>query len=87
MSVNETPGRTPMIEAERLSKFYGPFKAANDVSADAYLNKEIGFLDISKTIESVLDAVPTTNLDTLVSVVENDQISRQVAKSVIESRA
>ena len=54
---------------------------------EAFLNKEIGFLDISKTIESVLDAVPTTNLDTLVSVVENDQISRQVAKSVIESRA
>ena len=54
---------------------------------EAFLNKQIGFLDISKTIESVLDAVPTSNLDTLASVVENDQISRQVAKSVIESRA
>ena len=61
--------------------------AANEVSVEAFLNKQIGFLDISKTIESVLDAVPTTNLDTLASVVENDQISRQVAKSVIESRA
>jgi len=61
--------------------------AANEVSVEAFLNKQIGFLDISKTIESVLDAVPTTNLDTLASVVENDQISRQVAKSFIESRA
>ncbi|MCS5545338.1 MAG: 1-deoxy-D-xylulose-5-phosphate reductoisomerase [SAR324 cluster bacterium] len=61
--------------------------AANEVSVEAFLNKKIGFLDISKTIESVLDAVPTTNLDTLASVVENDQISRQVAKSFIESRA
>ena len=61
--------------------------AANEVAVEAFLNKQIGFLDISKTIESVLDAVPTTNLDTLASVVENDQLSRQVAKSVIESRA
>ena len=61
--------------------------AANEVSVEAFLNKQIGFLDISKTIESVLDAIPTTNLDTLASVVENDQISRQVAKSFIESRA
>ena len=61
--------------------------AANEVSVEAFLNKQIGFLDISKTIENVLDAVPTTNLDTLASVVENDQISRQVAKSFIESRA
>ena len=61
--------------------------AANEVAVEAFLNKQLSFIDISKTIESVLDAVPTTNLDTLTSVVENDQISRQVAKSVIESRA
>ena len=61
--------------------------AANEVAVDAFLNKQIGFLDISKTIESVLDAVPIANLDTLASVVENDQLSRQIAKSVIESRA
>ena len=61
--------------------------AANEVAVEAFLNKQIGFLDISKTIESVLDVVPTTNLDTLASVVENDQLSRQVAKSVIESHA
>jgi 1-deoxy-D-xylulose-5-phosphate reductoisomerase len=61
--------------------------AANEVAVEAFLDKQIGFLDISKTIESVLDTVPTANLDTLASVVENDQFSRQVAKSVIESRA
>jgi len=54
---------------------------------EAFLNKQIGFLDISKTIESVLNAVPTVNLDTLASVMENDQLSRQAANSVIESRA
>jgi len=61
--------------------------AANEIAVEAFLNKKIGFLDISKTTESVLDAVPTANLDTLASVVENDQLSRQIAKSVIESRA
>ena len=61
--------------------------AANEIAVEAFLNNQIGFLDISKTIESALEAVPTTNLDTLASVMENDQLSRQVAKSVIESRA
>ena len=61
--------------------------AANEIAVEAFLNKKIGFLDISKTTESVLDAVPTVNLDTLASVMENDQLSRQIAKSVIESRA
>ena len=61
--------------------------AANEIAVEAFLNNQIGFLDISKTIESALEAVPITNLDTLASVMENDQLSRQVAKSVIESRA
>ena len=61
--------------------------AANEIAVEAFLNNQIGFLDISKTIESALEAVPTTNLDTLARVMENDQLSRQVAKSVIESRA
>jgi len=61
--------------------------AANEVVVEAFLNEQIGFLDISKTVESVLDNVPTANLDTLASVMENDQLSRQVAKSVIKSRA
>ena len=61
--------------------------AANEIAVGAFLNKQIGFLDISKTIESTLEAVPTTNLDSLASVMENDQLSRQIANSVIESRA
>ena len=33
-----------MIEAERLSKFYGPFKAANDVSFQVYEGDVVAFL-------------------------------------------
>ena len=61
--------------------------AANEIAVEAFLNKQIGFLDISKIIESTLETVPTTNLDTLASVMENDQLSRQIANSVIQSSA
>ena len=62
----------------------GTLNAANEIAVEAFLNKKIGFLDISKTIEKTLAITPTSSLDTLVSVVENDLISRQIAQSVIE---
>ncbi|MBT6771673.1 MAG: 1-deoxy-D-xylulose-5-phosphate reductoisomerase, partial [Thiotrichales bacterium] len=34
-------------------------------------------------IETTLNEVPSQNLDTLASVVENDQLSRQLALSLI----
>ena len=88
------PNRNLHMSLDTVSVLVEQLKAANysgEINitgfGEPFLNKQIGFLDIGKTIESVLDAVPTTNLDTLASVVENDRISRQVAKSVIESRA
>jgi 1-deoxy-D-xylulose-5-phosphate reductoisomerase len=62
----------------------GTLNAANEVAVEAFLNKKIGFLDISETIEKVLAIAPISKLDTLASVVENDHLSRQIARSVIE---
>ena len=62
----------------------GTLNAANEIAVDAFLNKKIGFLDISKTIEKTLSIAPISRLDTLASVVENDYLSRQIARSVIE---
>jgi len=62
----------------------GTLNAANEVAVDAFLNKKIGFLDISKTIEKTLAIAPISRLDTLASVVENDYLSRQIAQSIIE---
>ena len=62
----------------------GTLNAANEIAVEAFLNKKIGFLDIGKTIEKTLAITPTSSLDTLVSVVENDLLSRQIAQSVIE---
>ena len=61
--------------------------AANEIAVEAFLGNKIGFLDISKTIEKTLLDVPVSNVDTLARVVENDQLSRQIARSVIESSA
>ena len=65
----------------------GTLNAANEVAVEAFLGNKIGFLDISKTIEKTLLDVPVSNVDTLARVVENDQLSRQIAKSIIESSA
>jgi 1-deoxy-D-xylulose-5-phosphate reductoisomerase len=61
----------------------GTLNTANEVAVDAFLKNKIGFLDISKIIEKTLNETPTQNLDTLPSVVENDQLSRQLALSLI----
>ncbi|MBT68193.1 MAG: 1-deoxy-D-xylulose-5-phosphate reductoisomerase [Thiotrichales bacterium] len=61
----------------------GTLNAANEVAVDAFLNNKIGFLDISSIIETTLNETPSQNLDTLASVVENDQLSRQLALSLI----
>ncbi len=65
----------------------GTLNAANEIAVDAFLGKKIGFLDISKTIEKTILAAPASNVDTLAKVMENDQLSRQIARSVIESSA
>ena len=65
----------------------GTLNAANEIAVEAFLGNKIGFLDISKIIENTLSDVPVSNVDTLARVVENDQLSRQIARSVIESSA
>lgn len=44
LSKSEEAILTPMIEAERLSKFYGPFKAANNVSFRVFEGEVVAFL-------------------------------------------
>jgi len=63
----------------------GTLNAANEIAVDAFLNNKIGFLQISSTLEKTLETVPVVALDTLDDVMENDQLSRQVARSIIEA--
>jgi len=63
----------------------GTLNAANEIAVDAFLKQEISFLAISETLEKTLETVPIVALDTLDDVMENDQLSRQIARSVITS--
>lgn len=63
----------------------GTLNAANEIAVDAFLKQEIGFLAIGETLEKTLETVPIISLDTLDDVMENDQLSRQIARSVITS--
>jgi len=63
----------------------GTLNAANEVAVEAFLRNQVGFLDIPKIVEKTLLEATCQNLDTLDSVVENDQLSRQIAQSFIGS--
>ena len=63
----------------------GTLNAANEVAVNAFLKNKIGFLDIPEVVEKALQEVPCQNLDTLESVVENDQLSRKIAQSFVKS--
>ena len=63
----------------------GTLNAANEVAVNAFLKNKIGFLDIPEVVEKTLQEVSCHNLDTLESVVENDQLSRKIAQSFVKS--
>jgi len=63
----------------------GTLNAANEVAVNAFLKNKLGFLDIPKVVEKTLTEVSCHNLDTLETVVENDQLSRQIAQSFVGS--
>ena len=62
----------------------GTINAANEVAVESFLNKEVGFLDIPKIIEKTLDTVTHTQPNSLTAVIENDLVSRQTAKDIIQ---
>ena len=63
----------------------GTLNAANEVAVNAFLKNKIGFLEIPEIVEKTLQEVSCQNLDTLESVVENDQLSRKIAQSFVKS--
>ncbi len=61
--------------------------AANEVAVDSFLQRRIGFLDITATVARVLDAMGTPSAETLEQVVTLDAQARRFASRVAESRA
>ncbi len=60
---------------------------ANEVAVAAFLNDEIGFLDIAAVVAAALDEIPVGPGDELESVLEADRMSRDVALSQMRSLA
>jgi 1-deoxy-D-xylulose-5-phosphate reductoisomerase len=61
--------------------------AANEIAVQAFLQRRIGFLDITTTVARVLDAMGAPAADTLNEVVALDAEARRLASRVAESRA
>ena len=58
---------------------------ANEVAVDAFLKKEIGFLDIPVIIEKVMAVHEPYSITNIASVMEADRWARQKARDFIES--
>jgi 1-deoxy-D-xylulose-5-phosphate reductoisomerase len=61
--------------------------AANEVAVEAFLQRRIGFLDIARTVELVLDALGTPAAPTLEAVIALDAEARRVASAFATARA
>jgi 1-deoxy-D-xylulose-5-phosphate reductoisomerase len=58
--------------------------AANEVAVDAFLEKRIGFTDISKLIEEALSCHQKKEVPTLGDIMEADRWARNCASKSIE---
>ena len=57
--------------------------AANEVAVQAFLEQRLGFIQIARVIERVMDSVPATKLTSLDDVFEADRAGRLAAEQVI----
>ena len=57
--------------------------AANEVAVAAFLDRRIGFLDIARTVERTLDALPARGVASIEDVVATDLEARKVAGSFL----
>ncbi|WP_158926335.1 1-deoxy-D-xylulose-5-phosphate reductoisomerase [Acidisphaera sp. S103] len=61
--------------------------AANEIAVEAFLQKHIGFLDISRTVERVLQMLGTPRADTLDDVIELNAAARRTAHDLLPAHA
>jgi 1-deoxy-D-xylulose-5-phosphate reductoisomerase len=54
--------------------------AANEIAVEAFLQKQIGFTDIPRLIEAVLNDAPSGSANTVETILQQDQASREQAQ-------
>jgi 1-deoxy-D-xylulose-5-phosphate reductoisomerase len=57
--------------------------AANEIAVEAFLQRRIGFLDISRTVERTLSRLGTPKADTLDEVIALDAMARHAAHDLL----
>ena len=60
---------------------------ANEIAVEAFLKREIGFLDIARIVEDVMQSIGPQRADTLEEVLHWDNESRRVARQRTVARA
>nr|WP_294509203.1 1-deoxy-D-xylulose-5-phosphate reductoisomerase [uncultured Rhodopila sp.] len=61
--------------------------AANEIAVEAFLQRQIGFLDIAGTVGRVLDQLGTPKADSLDDVIMLDDLARRTARNLMPARA
>jgi len=61
--------------------------AANEIAVEAFLKREIGFLDIAGTVAQVLDQLGVPPADTLEEVIALDAAARRSARALLPAHA
>ncbi|HEX2940851.1 MAG TPA: 1-deoxy-D-xylulose-5-phosphate reductoisomerase, partial [Rhodopila sp.] len=61
--------------------------AANEVAVEAFLQRRIGFLDIARTVDQVLQHLGHRKADSLEEVIALDALGRRIAQSIIPAIA
>lgn len=65
----------------------GTLNAANEVAVAYFLNNQIAFLDIAKTVEQTLNTLQSSDVSSLEAVIANDKKARETAHKVIKKYA
>ncbi len=75
--------RLALQAAQRSATAPAILNAANEVAVAAFLNRNIGFDQISQVIDEVLQRQDVVEPESIEQVIATDQTSRQLARSVI----
>lgn len=59
--------------------------AANEIAVEAFLNKQIGFTDIAKINETVLNSMSCSSMTSIQQILAHDAEARAVARKAIEA--
>jgi 1-deoxy-D-xylulose-5-phosphate reductoisomerase len=85
------PQRFPALRVARAALVAGGgaptvLNAANEVAVAAFLDRQIGFLDIAATVERTLDEMGAPDIARLDDVIAIDDEARRVARRIIGNR-